>query len=71
MATVASNLIPADLMAQLQEACEHALSGMRNRAEMKRAAERMDQLGEQVRAAYGVLDIGVPAIRSLRDDEGE
>jgi hypothetical protein len=38
---------------------------------MKRAGERMDQLGEEVRATQGILDIGVPAIRSLRDDEAE
>ena len=36
---------------------------------MRRACERMDRLREEIRRRHGILDIGVPAIRELRDAE--
>jgi hypothetical protein len=35
---------------------------------MRRACERMDRMREEVRNKHGILDIGVPAIRELRDE---
>jgi hypothetical protein len=59
--------IPPDLMAELQAAAERAARGIRDHEEMRKAAERMDRLSEEIRKRHGILDIGVPAIRELRD----
>lgn len=68
MKTKESSLIPPELMAALQEAAENAANGQRDPEEMRRACERMDRLGEEVRRKHGVLDIGISAIRELRDE---
>jgi hypothetical protein len=59
--------IPAEVMAELEEAARLALSGIRDPEAMRRACERMDRMREEVRKKHGILDIGVPAIRELRD----
>jgi hypothetical protein len=56
-------------MAELQEAARRAAAGARDPEAMRRACTRMDRLREEIRRKYGVLDIGVPAIRELRDEE--
>jgi hypothetical protein len=68
MKTIESSPIPPEMMAELQEAAEGAANGVRDPEEMRRACERMDRLGEEIRRKHGVLDIGVPAIRELRDE---
>ena len=68
MKTKEISLIPPDLMAELQRAAESAANGARDPEEMRKACERMDRLGEEIRRKHGVLDIGVPAIRELRDE---
>lgn len=62
-----SRWIPSEIMAELEEAARLALSGVRDPEAMRRACERMDRMREEVRKEHGVLDIGVPAIRKLRD----
>jgi hypothetical protein len=64
-----SEEIPPDVMAELQQAAERAAAGVRDPEAMRRASERMDRLREEIRRRHGVLDIGVPAIRDLREDE--
>lgn len=59
--------IPPELMAELEEAARYAASGVRDPEVMREAAESMDRLREEIRRRHGVLDIGVPAIRELRD----
>jgi hypothetical protein len=54
-------------MAELQQAAENAAKGISDPEEAKKACEEMDQIREQIRARHGILDIGVPAIRELRD----
>jgi hypothetical protein len=61
--------IPSDLMAQLQEAAARAAKGVRDPETMRQACERMDRISEQIRQRHGVLDIGTPAIRELREAE--
>jgi hypothetical protein len=58
-------------MAELQEAAERAARGIRDPEVMRRACESMDRISEEIRQKHGVLDIGVPAIRALRDGEDE
>jgi len=54
-------------MAELEEAARRAMSGVRDPEARRRACERMDRISEEVRQKHGILDIGVPAIRELRD----
>jgi len=70
MATSESNnLIPPQVMAELQAAADRAAQGIRDPEIMLQACERMDRLREEIRRQHGILDIGVPAIRELRDGE--
>jgi hypothetical protein len=57
----------ADIMARMQEAAERAAKGSRDPEDMRKACENMDRVSEEVRRRNGVLDIGVRAIRELRD----
>ena len=67
MNTPETNLIPLDLMAELQEVAERVSRGIPDPEGRKEACDEMDRIREEIRAQYGVLDIGVPAIRELRD----
>jgi hypothetical protein len=69
MKTTETALIPPSLMTELREAAEKAALGIRDPEEMRRACENMDHLSEEVRRKNGVLEIGVHAIRELRDRE--
>ena len=62
-----ATFINAELMARMQDAAEKAARGIRDPEEMRKACERMDRVREQIRQRHGLLDIGVPAIRELRD----
>jgi hypothetical protein len=69
MTTAEKNrMIPPEVMAELEEAARLALSGVRDPEAMRSACERMDRMREAVRKRHGILDIGVPAIRELRDE---
>lgn len=67
MATEAAELFSAEVMARLQEAADRAAQGIRDPAAMRQAAERMDRIRADIAKEHGVLDIGVPALRELRD----
>lgn len=60
-------VLHSEAMARIQEAAEKAAKGIRDPEAMRKAAEEMDRIGEEVRAKHGILDIGVPAIQELRD----
>jgi hypothetical protein len=59
--------IHPEVFAKMQEAAENAAKGIRDPEEVKRARASMDRIREEIRKMHGVLDIGVPAIRELRD----
>ena len=61
--------IPPSIMADLQEAADLAAKGFRDPEKMRQACERMDRMREETFRKLGVLDIGVPAVRELRDAE--
>lgn len=67
MSTIEIHGIPAGLLAEMQEAADQAARGVRDPEKMRRAAESMDRLREEIRRREGLLDIAVPAIRELRD----
>ena len=59
--------ISSELMAQMQDAAEKAAKGLRDPEDFEKACEDMDRIREAIRQRHGVLDIGAPAIRELRD----
>ena len=62
-----NSIIPAQVLADLREAAEKAATGVRDPEEIRKACEEMDRIREEIRAKHGLLDLGVPAIRELRD----
>ncbi len=59
--------IPAEVMAELEHAAQLAASGRKDPTFARRAADEAARIREKVERKYGLLDIGVPAIRDLRD----
>jgi hypothetical protein len=59
--------ISADVMTLLHEAAEKAAKGIADREAMRKACEEMGRISEEVHRRSGVLDIGVPTIRALRE----
>jgi hypothetical protein len=60
--------IPADVLADLEKAAYCASTGRLPPADfVRRIAEEADKIREEVKRKHGILDIGVPAIRELRD----
>jgi hypothetical protein len=71
MDTTAHLDIPSDLQADTQAILNHLTAGAPLPPEVaRRVRERAAAITEEIRRRHGVLDIGVPAIRALRD-EGE
>lgn len=64
---MSTETIPAEIMAELQEAADRAAKGIRDPEAMRRARENIDRIREEIFAKHGILDIGLPAIRELRD----
>ena len=58
-----------EVMAELQKLADDAAKGIRDPERMRQAAERMDRMREETYRKHGLLDIGLPAIRELRDAE--
>ena len=69
MKTLDQSMIPPETMTALQEAADYAAKGLRDPEEARKACAEMDRIREDIRRQHGVLDIGVPAIRELRDSE--
>jgi hypothetical protein len=66
--TEPAGAIPPEVLAELDEAIRRAMTGVRDPEVMRRACERMDRMREEIYKEHGLLDIGVPAIRELRDE---
>ena len=62
-------LFPKHLLAELRAAAEVAATSVRDPEVMKCAKERMDMIRDEIYRKHGLLDIGVPAIRDLRDGD--
>jgi hypothetical protein len=63
-----ADVVPPELLARMQDAADRAVKRIRDPELVKRARENMDRIREEIRKEHGVLDIGVPAIRELRDE---
>ena len=68
MVAKATDPISREVMAALQEAADRAAQGVREPGTMESACAEMDRIREEIRQKHGTLDIGVPAIRELRDE---
>jgi hypothetical protein len=68
MNTNEKTLLSPELLAELQDAAAYAAKGVRDPKVMKQASDRMDRMREEIYRNHGMLDIGVPAIRELRDE---
>ncbi|HET6572791.1 MAG TPA: hypothetical protein VFG68_04250 [Fimbriiglobus sp.] len=60
-----TQMIPADVMAELREATERAAQGVRDPEVMRRACERMDRMRDELRSHVGELDVAVDLIREV------
>jgi hypothetical protein len=68
MATKTKDVIPLDVMADLEKAAHYAATGQPPPPEFaRRIAEAAEKIREEVKRKHGILDIGVPVIRELRD----
>jgi hypothetical protein len=61
--------LSSDILSQMEQAAQSAMSPHRDRAAMKQACEEMERISEEIRKQHGILDLGVQAIRELRDEE--
>jgi hypothetical protein len=52
----------------LDEAIRHALTGEGDPAVLQRIHDEAEKIKREVFAKHGLLDIGTPAIRELRDE---
>ena len=53
---------------ELEEAVERLVGGARDPRELAQACADMDRRREETLRQFGLLDIGVPAIRELRGE---
>ena len=67
-----ADAIPPELEADTRAVIEKLTTGKPLDPEtVRRIRERADRIREEVFRKHGLLDIGVPAIRALRDGEDE
>jgi hypothetical protein len=66
--TESNRVIPTDLLTDTQAIIDHVAIGKLLDPEVtRRVRERAERIREEIRQKHGVLDIGVPAIRELRN----
>jgi hypothetical protein len=72
MDTNQNSVIPPDVAADNQAVLDHILTGRPLAPEVaRRVRERAERITEEIRHKHGVVDIGVPTIRALRDGNDE
>jgi hypothetical protein len=67
----AETVIPPGVTADLDRAIELLMTGHRDPEFEQRIRAQAEKIGQEVLKKHGVLDIGVPAIRALRDGDDE
>jgi hypothetical protein len=71
MTTPGPEPIPPEVMAAMEEAARYALTGQGDPEVRRWVSREAARIQEEVFRKHGLLDIGVPAIRALRDGEEE
>jgi hypothetical protein len=69
--TESAPMMPADALADLERAVEILMTGQRDPKFEERIHAQSAKISQEVLEKHGVLDIGVPAIRALRDGDDE
>ena len=64
-----SRVIPPEIMAELEEAARHALTGQGDPEVLRRISERAARVREEIRQKHGTLDVAVSLIREAREEE--
>jgi hypothetical protein len=59
---------PAAHVAELQEAVDRLVKGIRDPEATRKACERMDRMREAMRKRVGEVEVAVSLIRESRDD---
>jgi hypothetical protein len=67
MKTTPTSPFAPERMAEMQDAADKAAKGVRELDAARKACEDMGFLREEIGKRHGLLDIGTPAIRELRD----
>jgi hypothetical protein len=60
--------IPSEVLADMKRATDLAISGKKDPIFEKRAQAEAKMIRAEILRKHGLLDIGVPAIRELRDE---
>jgi hypothetical protein len=63
--------IPPKIMADLERAIDLLITGRRDPEFERRIHAEAERITQEIFEKHGVLDIGVPAIRALRDGDDE
>jgi hypothetical protein len=61
--------IPPEILADMKHAVELAMSGKKDPEFERRIHEEAAKIRDEIFRNHGYLDIGVPAIRELRDND--
>ncbi len=61
--------IPPEILADMERAVQLAMAGERDPEFERRIQAEAERIRQEILRKHGVLDIGVPAIRELRDGE--
>ena len=61
--------ITPELMAELEEAIDRVMRGIRNPEAMRKAGERMDRMREEMKRRVGEVQVAVDLVREIRDEE--
>lgn len=61
--------VPDELWDEVRRSTELALQNVRDPERMRKAAERMDRMREELRQRVGMVDLALPLMRESRDDE--
>jgi Protein of unknown function DUF104 len=61
--------VTPELLQEVRNSIQTALSNVRDPKVMRQAAERMDQAREELYQKIGLVDVAVPILREIRDAE--
>ncbi|MFO0966482.1 MAG: hypothetical protein U0793_12975 [Gemmataceae bacterium] len=62
-----TSALPPDVKAAMEEAIRHAMTGKGDPQVLQHIRDEAERIRKEVYAKHGTLDIGVPAIRELRN----
>jgi hypothetical protein len=70
MAHIEKNVIPADILADLEEVARQAASGGVSDPELlRRVRERSEQVRREILQKHGRLNVAVDLVREIREEE--